>query len=305
MKYLITGHNGFIGQTYIKHLLEKESASNILGLSRSKGLDRYDINEKIIELTDERLSEEIAAFAPDVIIHLASSRFGALENLFLSNVKATENLLNAVLKINKPVKIIIIGSSAEIGLPIKNPSSENDKCNPVDYYGLTKLMQSELAHQYYLKHNIEVIRLRLFNILGVGMPDSLLAGRAIKLFHETLISKDSQAIQFGDLSSYRDYLDKRDLCSAIDLSILHGKAGELYHIGSGIKTQGTHLINQIIATCPDKSYAFQYHFDSDKKSLVPHQIADVSKAKNDLRWEPSFSLNDTLTWMWNHLLISE
>jgi len=305
MKYLITGHNGFIGQTYIKHLLEKESASNILGLSRSKGLDRYGINEKIIELTDEGLSEEIAVFEPDVIIHLASNRFGALENLFLSNVKATENLLNAVLKVNKPIKIIMIGSSAEIGIPIKNPSSENDKCNPVDYYGLTKLMQSELAYQYYLKHNVDVIRLRLFNILGVGMPESLLAGRAITLFHEALKSNNTNAIEFGDLSSYRDYLDKRDLCRAIDLSIEKGMAGELYHIGSGVNTQGIDLVDTIIESFPYDASVLKYRFNSNKKSLVPYQIADITKAKNNLNWQPTYNLNDTLSWMWNDLLNSE
>ncbi len=301
MKYLITGHNGFIGQTYIKHLLAKGNGSNILGLSR-RSLNHNAINETIIELSDVRLSEEIDAFAPDVIIHLASSRFGELENLFLSNVKATENLLNAVLKINRPIKVIIIGSSAELGIPIKNPSSENDKCNPVDYYGLTKLMQSELAHQYYLKHDIEVIRLRLFNILGAGMPDSLLAGRAIKLFQESLRNTDALPLQFGDLSSYRDYLDIRDLCNAIDLSIENGMAGELYHIGSGVKTQGTDLIDEIINTCPHQTKSLEYQFARNQKSLVPHQVADITKAKNHLKWELLFGLDETLLWMWNDLL---
>lgn len=304
MKYLITGHNGFIGQTYIKHLLKKEKTSNILGISR-RSLEWKAINENIIELTDEHLSENIAAFAPNVIIHLASSRFGALEDLFLSNVKATENLLNAVLKINKPVKIIIIGSSAELGLPINNSCSENDKCNPVDYYGLTKLMQSELAHQYYLKHNVEVVRLRLFNIVGPGIPDSLLLGRAIKLFYESVHDNSDQIIQFGDLSSFRDYLDIRDLCNAIDLSIINGKAGELYHIGSGIKTQGKELINKIIMAYPKKEHIFKYFFQTEKSSLVQSQIANITKAKNELYWEPLFSLNDTLSFVWNDLLISE
>lgn len=304
MKYLITGHNGFIGRNYIEHLRKKDKTSQIYGLSRTKiNTPLNNIKEIDLNLSNPFLNTIIGEIKPDVIIHLASRRFGSLDELFEDNVIATENLLIAVKNLKKPTKTIIIGSSAEIGQPKGiAPIKENDICTPVDYYGLTKLMQSNLAYQYSIHHSIHITRLRFFNILGQRMPDTLLAGKAIQAFKKELRKKETTPINFGDLTSFRDYVDIKDICNAIDLAIKNGKTGELYNIGSGKATQGIELINKLIDACPIKSPLLSYTYDSKTSSIVPIQIANISKVKIGLKWKPLISLEETLKDMWTYEL---
>ncbi len=302
MKYLITGHNGYIGQNYIHHLQETHPHVTIAGISNSgesiKGVKNYHM-----ELSDKSLLNLLTEINPKVIIHLASQRFGSLHDLINNNVLATENLFEAAIKLNKPnLRILVIGSSSEIGNPASSLANETEVGTPVDNYGLSKLLQSTLAAKYAYTTNMNIIRIRFFNILGKEMPHTLLAGRAVNLFAKQLANPATK-VEFGDLSSLRDYTDIRDICTAIDAAVINGKSGELYHISNGQSVSGSYLIKTIIDQCPDPQKSnLKYISNPEFKSIVHQQVGDNSKAKYVLKWEPKYTLPESVQSIWQNYI---
>lgn len=300
---LITGCTGYIGNLLIHRLVNTNSFNHIHGLSRSG----YSFKSSIfthhkIDLNSPELLNLINHIKPSVVIHLASQRFGTLSELFNNNVLATQNLLNAIKfnQLENNCRVIIIGSSAEIGIPQSNqPINEHAECTPIDNYGLTKLMQSMISLKESLTANLDVVRLRFFNVIGPNLPVSLLPGKAFHEFHFQMTNPDHQ-IEFGDLSSFRDYTDIQDLLDAIELAIIHGKKSHLYHIGSGRSYSGLQLINEILALAPKALTSFSYKHNSAIGSLVPYQVADINKAMVELGWVSKFSLTDSIKKIWGN-----
>jgi GDP-4-dehydro-6-deoxy-D-mannose reductase len=300
---LITGCNGFIGKAAIKHFLGTGEFEKLHGISRSNySFENNRFSHHKVDLLSPELVALVKKINPSVVIHLASQRYGSLDQLFQNNVLATENLLNAIIanQIQSKCKIIVIGSSAEIGIPPDNqPIHEQADCTPIDDYGLTKLMQSKLALKKSMFDNLDIIRLRLFNVIGVGLPETLLAGRAIKAF-SAQIKDPSYNITFGDLSSKRDYVDISDVLSAFEKAIQFGKKGQLYHIGSGMAHSGKELIELIRSKAPSTKRSLTFSYDSLARSMVAIQMGDNKKAITELNWEPTTSLAESITNMWTY-----
>jgi len=302
-KLLITGCTGYVGKNFVDYYSRMYQDDIIYGISRNSSYKNDRIKLIQLDLLDPGLEDAVLQVNPDYIIHLASERFGDLNTLFRNNVLATENLLNAALKLkNKHLKILVAGSSAEIGLPITNTSlNEESFCQPVDNYGITKLQQSHLARSYQLRYQLNITRLRFFNIIGPGLPDTLLAGKVIREFIRKIGNNDPEPIELGNISSYRDYIDIRDINLAIEKSLHSKLEGELYHIGGGKSVSGYQLLKTIIDTAPfqDRSQLL-YKEDSSVKPLVSMQVAEIGKARDKLMWEPKVSLEMSLKNMWDY-----
>ncbi len=302
---LITGCNGYVGSHLVPFLKEKWAKSTLVGVGKRakpesliKGLDHYYSIDLCSKSSVENL---IATVQPNIIIHLASQRFGSLQDLLDNNVVATDHLLEAVRRLRGPEKqIILIGSSAEIGYCSPNdlPLTEHFLCQPVDPYGISKLAQSTLAKAAYLRYNQNIVRLRLFNLIGPGLPSTLLSGRCVQLLAAIAANKEPKTVlKFGDLSTQRDYIDVRDVCYAILLAMKSNHSGKLYHIGSGKMTSGQALIELLIA---ESGLDVQYQSQPMNPNTfsVPAQAADLSLVRKKLSWTPTISLKDSVSDMW-------
>ncbi|NLR91074.1 SDR family oxidoreductase [Flammeovirga agarivorans] len=147
-RVLITGSNGLLGQSLLKLL---KLRGNIEVFATGRGKDRF--NEKgykyhNVDLVDKvQIDNLIREVKPDVIIHgAAMSRVEDCEDnpelAIQVNTKATELLLNASRDNN--VKQFIFLSTDFVFEGDKGPYSEEDDCNPPNFYGETKLKAEQL-----------------------------------------------------------------------------------------------------------------------------------------------------------------
>ncbi len=300
-RILVTGCTGFVGTHLVASLKEAFVNSTIVGIARRKtavvkGLDAYYSVELFSKASVVKLVTEVR---PDIVIHLASQRFGSLQQVLDGNVVATDYLLEAMRdKMGTEKRVVIIGSSAEIGYcsPEDLPLAENAACQPVDPYGISKLSQSMVAHAAYLRHQQNIVRLRLFNLIGPGLPDTLLSGRCTKLLAAMAGGEPLKTLEFGDLTTLRDYTDIRDVSRAILMALIQGKAGRLYHIGSGKKTSGKEIIELLIK---ESGLGVKYESTTNRRQFsVPEQAADATLAKQELDWTPSITLQQSVKDMW-------
>lgn len=152
-KILITGANGLLGQKIVKKILidgKYEAIATGIGSCRLPGeWDGYDYEE--MDITDSReVMQVFNIYSPQYVIHAASMTDVdrcevSRHNCYEQNVKATMNIIKACSQSRSHLIFI----STDFIFDGKNgPYDEDDKPNPLNYYGQTKLETESAVRQY-------------------------------------------------------------------------------------------------------------------------------------------------------------
>ena len=302
MKILVTGCAGFIGSHTCEFLLKR--GDMVLGIDNIN--DYYDINKKlenlkILEKYDNFAFKKedicdtvsITNWKPDKIIHLASMagvRY-SIKNPALYekvNIGGFINILEQAVK-NNVKQLVYASSSSVYGLNKKVPFSESDEiktCNSP--YACSKMAMELFARTYYQLYGIKNIGLRFFTVYGPrGRPDMA----PYKFLNA--IKNGDKFKKYGDGTSSRDYTYIDDIVSGI-IAALDNKKNiecEIYNLGNSSPV----TLNEFISIC-EKVSGKTALYDQIEEQLgdVPHTYADISKAKQDLGYNPKIKLEDGL-----------
>ena len=298
MKALITGVDGFVGKYLSEYLLKQKY--EVYGTTI---LEEYR-NEKIkifkMDLLDSKeVNKVIEMIKPDKIFHLAGQSAVGLswKNPVLTvdiNVNGTLNLLEAVRENCINSKILIIGSSDQYG-PIKPeecPVNENKEQNPQSPYGVSKKTQEEMSLLYVKAYKMNIIMVRAFNHIGAGQGKNfVVADFASKIVE---IEKGSEPVlKVGNLETFRDFTDVRDIVRGYDLLLEKGVIGEVYNIGSGEKIKVSEVLKKLV-NMSKKEIKIEIDPDKFRPVDVPIVVCDNSKIKKDTGWETEILIDNTL-----------
>jgi GDP-4-dehydro-6-deoxy-D-mannose reductase len=264
-RYFITGAQGFVGRYLVSSILESYDGAEILGVGRSpsqnhsfthyvswagksvpaplppllKNIDcgRYRYVSLNVHQC-EQLTPVLHDFRPDVVIHLASAlRDDPFESLLTTNVEGTVNLLNAAATTGHRIEKIVLGSTCGVyGSPAKLPILEDAPCHPVDLYSTTKLAAEHASHIVALRTDLPVVWARLFNLAGPGQDERHICGRVASQAAAIIEGFTPGVIEVESLETTRDFIDVRDVASALVGICEHGSPHSVYNVGSGIET---------------------------------------------------------------------
>ena len=182
---LVTGCTGYVARHLAPALRQHLPAARLVGTTAHPGAgpSPFDATH-VVDLTDRaaarRLVEEVR---PSRVVHLASRREGGLAELLEANVVATDHLLDALREVvGTGARVVVASSAAEIGdcAPEWMPLREDVVCRPIDPYGISKLAQAGVCHAACFRHGQNVLRVRLFNLVGPEVPPGLLPGRCLR-----------------------------------------------------------------------------------------------------------------------------
>jgi nucleoside-diphosphate-sugar epimerase len=176
----------------------------------------------------------VGATMPDRIFHLAGNLSSDFEQSRAVNADGARFLCEAILLRGLRSRLIVIGSASEYGLvaPAENPVSEARALRPVSVYGVTKAFQTQIAALYAARHAVDVVVARPFNFLASGLSEHLFLGRAERLIAQ-FQRGEIASLEFGNLSSARDYVDSELALDQLLLIADKGVKGEVYHVASG------------------------------------------------------------------------
>ena len=308
-KYLITGYSGFVGRHFLEYLDNNETNASIKGLdiqkpefsqSSYKNI-RLDF-EKIDLLDQDRIESIIFNFQPDYIVHLASYSsvaFSWKEPIlsFRNNMNIYLNLLEAVRKLNHPVRILSIGSSEGYGNVDEKtlPLTEAHIPRPVSPYAVARVSQEMISKVYVDGYGLDIIMTRSFNHIGPFQRDIfVISSFAKQLVEIKKMGNSSAELVTGDTSIVRDFTDVRDVVVAYDLLLKKGKTGEIYNVCSG---QGTSLRNVIDIMAKILDLTIQSRVNeklvrpSDNKII----IGSNEKINKEIGWNMKIPLEQSLT----------
>ncbi len=225
-KILITGSNGLLGQKLV-NLFSVKDTFEVVALSRGKNRNETAKNYTYynIELTDAKeLSRLVNDIKPQYIINSAAMTNVdeceiEKEKCDLINVGVVKTLVDAAKEHNSHLIHI---STDFIFDGEDGPYKEDDKPNPISYYGLSKLKSEKLIIKAEIKHTI------LRTILVYGLVDNMPRNNIVLWIKGALENKQEVTI-VDDQYRMPTFVD--DLAHACLLSIQHNAYG-VFHISS-------------------------------------------------------------------------
>ena len=316
MRVLVTGGAGYIGSTAVEVLLTKGIEVSILDDCSMGHADTVPAGVRFIQGSLLNTGEVADALADcSAVMHFAGKSLvgESVEkpDLYHSvNVDGTRILLDEMRK-QSITKIVFSSSAATYGEPKVVPILETSETIPTNPYGATKLAIDRMITAEAASHAISAASLRYFNVAGALKAErGWLAERhnpETHLIPNVLRSTTDNPVKiFGidwpteDGTCIRDYVHVIDLIDAHLKALTSlGKPGhEIYNLGSG----SGYSVREVIATASSATGHQIPFIDSPRRAGDPAVlIADISKAKLQLGWEPTRDMNtmvsDTLKSM--------
>lgn len=305
MRCLVTGVAGFIGSHLAQRLVSE--GNHVVGIdSFTEAYDPALKEANVAELRTHRGFELIRGDLAEVdldavlegveaVFHLAAqagvrSSWGKEFHLYLHrNVLATQRLLEACRE--RPLERLVYASSSSVyGDQPEYPSSEKATPSPLSPYGVTKLAAEHLCVLYWKNYRVPTVSLRYFTVYGPRQrPDMA--------FHRFLRALWSAAplVVYGDGLQSRDFTYVSDIVDANLRAVGAGKPGEVYNVGGGSRAtlrEVLALLERITGRRPFVSW------ERPQRGDVMHTMADLTRARQELGYEPKVGLAEGLARQW-------
>lgn len=304
-KALITGITGFAG-SHLAELLLSEGYQ-VYGTVRPRSNTEHisHISDKLklydADLIDSHsLLTVLSEVKPDFIFHLAAQAFvptswSSPATTMEANVIGSIHLFEAIRRAKISPVVQIACSSEEYGLVHKNetPITEENPLRPLSTYAVSKIAMDFLGYQYYKSYGMNVIRTRGFNHTGLRQGEVYVCStfaRQVALIEK---GKREPVLKVGNLESYRDFTDVRDMVRAYLLSVQKCDAGDVYNISSGKAWQIQKVVDMLI-----EMSKITITIEQDPARMRPSDVelllGDSTKFRKKTGWEPVISFEQTL-----------
>ena len=297
---LVTGVAGFIGSHLAHELLDRDY--------EVRGLDNFSTgNPERIGPLDERADFEFiegdlrdetdvstAVADVDYVFHQAAvpSVPRSVENPKLtttSNCVGTTNLLVAARDADVD-SVVVASSSSVYGSGGELPKREDQPANPESPYALSKYWTEKLALQFSELYGLQTVALRYFNIFGPGQdPDGEYAA-VIPKFVDLMIDGERPVI-YGDGEQSRDFTFIENALQANIKAAESDCTGEALNVGCG----GNVTVNSLVERLNDVlDTDVEPVHEGPRPGDVRHSHADISKAREEIGYEPTVSFQGGL-----------
>lgn len=319
---LVTGGAGYIGSHAVLAL--KQAGYDVLILDNLV-YGHQDIVEEVLQVPlvvgdtcDRPLLDRLFSTHNIVaVMHFAAYAYVGESvtepaKYYHNNVVGTLTLLEAMVAAN--VKNFVFSSTcATYGIPHKIPLTEDHPQQPINPYGMTKLMVEKILQDFDPAYDFKSVSFRYFNAAGAD-PNGQLGEdhnpetHLIPLVLQTALGKRESIAIFGtdyetaDGTCIRDYIHVNDLASAHILGVeylLNGGDTNFFNLGNG----GGFSVKEVISQTETITGKQIKVIESDRRPGDPPVLVGSSdKAKTILGWSPKYSdLSDIIAhaWQWH------
>lgn len=312
MLYLVTGGAGFIGSNLAEALVARGDQVRVLdNFSAGKkqnlrfpGSERVEIIEA--DIRDLRACRD-ATRGVQVVFHEAA--LGSVPRSVADpgethdvNVTGTLNMLIAAR--DEAVSRFVFASSSSIYGD--RPCPDDERCEakretmtrtPLSPYGVSKLAAEEYCRVFSSLYGCEIVSLRYFNVFGPRQSHVSEYAAVIPRFIRALLS-GHRPVVYGDGGQSRDFTFVGDVVRANLLAAtVPGIAGESFNVACGRRHTLLDLLENLRAITGIK---VEPCFEKPRAGDIRHSIAEISRARERLGFEPACSfkrgLEITVDW---------
>ena len=299
--FLITGASGFIGSVLLRKLITQKQKVHLILRKNSNTWRIDDLLNKISihysDLSDVKvLNEIIKKVKPNIIYHLATNGAYSYQNdanqIIETNILGTWNLLQACNTVNYDL-FVNTGSSSEYGFK-QFPMREIDLLEPASYYAVTKSAQTLLCSHIARQEKRPIVSFRPFSVYGPFEEPK----RFIPTLMKALYFNKKMNLVSPETARDQIYVD--DVVEAyLKIEELKKHPGEYFNIGTGIQSTIKDVVDTAVKVT-GKTVKFEWEKMASRSWDSKNWVADISKARQLLKWTPKVNLEQglKLTWDW-------
>ena len=320
MAILVAGGAGYIGSHMVKDLIEHGEDVVVADNLSTGHRDAINPKAKFYEgdIRDRKFldkvfdNEDITAVVHFAAFSIVPESMSKPLKYFDNNTGGMITLLEAMRDHN--IKYIVFSSTAATyGVPEHMPIKETDPQNPINPYGLSKLMMEKMMAWADKAYGIKFVALRYFNVAGAA-PDGTIGEdhgpetHLVPIILQVAQGKRKELSIFGDDyntpdgTNVRDYVHVMDLAEAHILAIKYLEAGNksnAFNLGSSTGFSNKQMLEaarEVTGKPIPAKMAPRRPGDPD--SLV----AASDKARTILGWKPKYDdVHDIIAtaWKWH------
>jgi NAD dependent epimerase/dehydratase len=307
---LVTGAGGFIGSNLVEYLVRR--GGGVRAFVRYNSRNDYGC----LEFCDSELVQELEIFTGDLanpeavagavagcetVLHLGALipipySYRHPREFVTANIEGTLNILEAARRLDV-ARVVHTSTSEVYGTAMTIPIPEHDPLHPQSPYAATKVGADQLALAYRRSFETPVVVARPFNTFGPRQS----ARAIIPTVITQALSRD--VIELGAISPTRDFLFVEDTtkgimrCAEVDSAV-----GEVINLGTGVEVSVGEIVERVLQlTEREIPVMVTEERLRPPESEVGRLIADRSKAKTLLGWEPRIDLDEglrrTIAWI--------
>jgi UDP-N-acetylglucosamine 4-epimerase len=297
--FLVTGGAGFIGSNLTEAILNMGYRVRALddfsngkpgNISEFQNNKNYEfIKGSIVEPETCRKACEGVAY----VLHQAA--WGSVPRSIKMplvydtiNIHGTLNMMQAAVEADIK-KFVYASSSSVYGDEITLPKVEGREGKPLSPYAITKKVNEIYARNFYELYGLKTIGLRYFNVFGKRQDPYSTYAAVIPIFIKSLLQSKAPII-YGDGTQSRDFTYIENVIEAnLKACLASDEAnGEVFNIAYGGRTYLNDLYYKI---CDLLGKKIAPSYGSSRAGDIPHSLADISKARKLLGYEPDFDIN--------------
>jgi UDP-glucose 4-epimerase len=296
---LVTGGGGFIGSHLARRLLREGHTVRVLdnfATGRRENLEEVLDDVELIE-GDLQSYERVhnAVRGCELAFHLGAlpSVPRSIQDPLTSNATNVVGTLNVLLAARDEGvrRVVFASSSSTYGASVELPKREDMHPLPIAPYAVSKLAAEGYCRAFHEVYGLETVALRYFNVFGPGQDPQSQYAAVIPNFITAALEERAPVVH-GDGEQSRDftYVD-----NAVDANLLAadapGAAGEVFNVACGERISLNEIVARTGALAGKEIEAV--HTDP-RPGDVRHSLADISKARELLGYEPAVDFEEGL-----------
>ena len=288
-RILLTGGRGFVGVHLRAALAAAYPGAAIL--------------DPVIDVRDAAaVATMVAAAAPEVCVHLAAvSAVGAAEReedqAWQVNLHGSLHLARAILRHAPGCQLLFVSTAdAYRGAPMREGSIDEDTpLAPLGVYAATKAA-ADLALGAMAGRGLRVVRARPSNHTGPGQSADFVVPAFARQIARIAAGVQAPVLEVGDLDTWRDFLDVRDVCAGYIACIDRRETlapGTIFNFGSGEARRIGDVLDDLLALA-----GVVAEVRADPARVRGGEVRRISgnaeRARALLGWEPATLWTQTL-----------
>ena len=326
-RVLLTGGCGFVGSALVRHLISETSAEvlnldkltyagNLAAVAAVAGSPRYRFSR--LDVCDSaKVASEIAAFEPDLIIHLAAEShvdrsIDESVDFVQTNLVGTHTLLEGARCYwrglpdgrKRQFRFVHVSTDEVYGtLDLdKGKFVEESPYRPNSPYAATKAGSDHLARAWHRTYDLPIIISNCCNNFGpFQFPEKLIPTTIIAALEGRPLPV------YGTGANVRDWLFVEDHVRALVALAERGVPGATYLVGGDAELTNLDLVKQLCRildrakpASPHRPHEQLIQFVPDRPGHDLRYAVDSTRLRTELGWSPrqslALALERTVLW---------